>query len=335
MPEKQNSLTFLATCLIGIAILLAGCAVPPSNSTQPRAVTATPRSGELAPYIYPSTTPTRPVSTPPTLTPLPTPSPTPRTHVVKKGEDMGGIAYLYKITLQELLAANPKIQPNQMSVGTMLIIPGGKADSANETKTANINATVVPLKISPVFCTPTQDGGVWCSLLLHNTQDYPLEGVAASIHLVGTQTQANLTQTAFLPLDLLQPGQSLPVTTYFPPPTPTAFQASAEIISALPSPNDGRYLLMQISQQKVFLSENGLSAQITLQVALKQEDIPAKRIWVAATAYDAQGKVVGVRRWEKPDSQPLEPGKSLAMRLNVFSSAGPIQRVELAAEARP
>jgi hypothetical protein len=59
----------------------------------------------------------------------------------------------------------------------------------------------------------------------------------------------------------------------------------------------------------------------------------AQQVWVAGTAYDEAGRVVGVRRWEWDDG--LAAGGSLPFEFMVYSLGGRISRVELAVEARP
>jgi hypothetical protein len=59
----------------------------------------------------------------------------------------------------------------------------------------------------------------------------------------------------------------------------------------------------------------------------------ARQVWVAGTAYDENGRVVGVRRWEWDDG--LAAGGSLPFEFSVFSLGGKIASVELAVEARP
>ena len=64
---------------------------------------------------------------------------------------------------------------------------------------------------------------------------------------------------------------------------------------------------------------------------------PVSRIWVAAVAYDAQGNVVGVRRYEAQtnSARPLEHGQALSIQMSVYSASKKIERVELISEARP
>ena len=47
----------------------------------------------------------------------------PQTHTVQEGETLGQIAVSYGITLEALAAANNIINPQQISAGTVLVIP--------------------------------------------------------------------------------------------------------------------------------------------------------------------------------------------------------------------
>ena len=46
-----------------------------------------------------------------------------RTHSVKAGDTLIGVARFYQIKLSSLQAANPGLDPRRMKVGCLLIIP--------------------------------------------------------------------------------------------------------------------------------------------------------------------------------------------------------------------
>ena len=81
------------------------------------------------------------------------------------------------------------------------------------------------------------------------------------------------------------------------------------------------------------INEDGRSARVTGQVLLPDHSQAASQVWVAATAYDDAGRVVGVRRWES--SAGLLPGGVLPFEFMVSSIAGKIEQVEFAVEAKP
>lgn len=316
---------FLAACSSGTPVTIT------STST-----ILTERSGRLTPFFSATASLTAPVITPAAPPQIPTQTPTPRTHEVQKGEDMFGISLRYGVTLEELLAANPDVQPNFLSIGTLLVIPAASQPVPGAEEIAPLpSPTPAPLASSAVNCSRSKEGGVWCFLPVQNSEPYALEGITAVFRLADQNTQTILTQRATTLLDRLAPGERLPLAAYFPPPVPDLIQASAAIESALPSPEDGRYLPVILAEQKILLLDSGLAATIELQLSLGASESAARRIWVVASAYDRQGNVVGLRRWEYPPENPLQSGQTLPIRFDIYSISGKIERVELIAEARP
>ena len=119
--------------------LMAACSpapiLTPTLTPSPMPV----RTGALTPYTLPAPAEPTPSRTPDAATPLPVPSitPTPLTYTVRASDDMGGIAYRFGVTVADLIAANPKVNPRAMSVGTVLIIPAtGHAPAAAATAEA-------------------------------------------------------------------------------------------------------------------------------------------------------------------------------------------------------
>jgi len=59
----------------------------------------------------------------PALTPTTPPSPTPKTYTVRAGDTISNIAEEFDISMDELMAANRLQDPNELSVGQVLVIP--------------------------------------------------------------------------------------------------------------------------------------------------------------------------------------------------------------------
>jgi len=360
----NTSIRQLAAALI-LALGLAACqaaapVVTPTPSARPQGA-LTP--GVLTPYYTPtpSRTPTLPAP-PPSLEALPVtpaPSATPFTHTVAKGETMLGIAFQYSIGLDVLLAANPDVDPQFLTVGTQLVIPlGGQV--------AEVQPTATPMAVGwqgPV-CHRSADGGAWCFVLAQNEQADGLENLSAWIGLFDGQGQLVAGQVAIGGLNLLLPGGALPLAAYFAPPLPEAFTAQAEPLSALAvTDGNARYLQAEIKELGVDVAAGGGQAVGSGEVWLAG---PAPRlVWVEAVAYGAEGQVVGMRKWEAeqpctglfpaatptgaatatleaistPNAPVMSPPVVLAFctrfDLTVYSLGPAIQRVEFLVEARP
>jgi len=303
-----------------ILFFLTGCASQPTVST--------PEPVDLVPYLT-ATRPT-PQWTPVELiapeTPLPTS--TPFTYTVKSGDTISSIALQFGVSIDELITINPEVSPNIMSVGTTLKIPSNPDDPPGLS-----TPTPVPVTVEQIECYPTSNKGMWCFVLVHN--DFPdfMENVTAQVTLVDSNKTFLATQAALLPLNILPPNSSLPLSVYFPPNIPLDAKPQVQILTAIRLfPHDPRYLPATVNNTLVQVDVDGHHASITGEVRLPAESNAATQTWVAAVAYDESGRVVGVKRWE---GGGIQPRGSLKFEMTVASLGGVMMRVEFAVEARP
>ena len=56
-------------------------------------------------------------------TPAPAPAPKPKTHTVKAGDTLYLIARMHNIRLDDLMDANPNVDPYNLMIGTILRLP--------------------------------------------------------------------------------------------------------------------------------------------------------------------------------------------------------------------
>ena len=331
---KNTLFTLMFACLLASA-----CA--PGAVSQPPQVTATgTAAGTLRPY--PSDTPTlTPLPTgyvSPTPSPTITPTPTDVYYEVQLNDDMYSIAFRYGLSPAEVMTANPEVDPRAMIVGMQLLIPITPTPPPAATPTSDAaQATAAPTAeeeaaLAPPDCYPDAAGGLWCFALVENDQDSPLENVSGVITLGEGETARQ--ETAITPLNLLPAGASLPLIAYFQPPLPADRTASVERDFSLPvMPDDQRYLDLALSGQNLKLSEDGLSAVVTGMVSLSADQADADYVWISATAFDAAGHIVAVRRWDS--ALELAASGELDFEIRLYSMAGPIDRVDLLAEAQP
>jgi LysM repeat protein len=315
----------LATTL---AVAAAITACTPQAVQDP--IPTSTRPGTLTPF-YTATTSSTPTPVDRTTpSPLPSPTPTLRSHTITRGEDLGGIAFRYRVGLPALLEANPDVDPYFLVVGSTLNIP-----TSEEPVEQTPAPTPVAIQFSPVQCNPGRDGGAWCFVLATNPQSFDVESISAIIRVADEGADEVVSQIAVAPLDLLPAGSSIPLAAYFPPKIPNEpLQASAELLTSLPVfPDSARYLPVEVTELAINISESGMEAEVSGQVKGSDGEQEASLVWVAAVAYDQQGAVIGLRRWENQNSLP--GGKEQPFTFWVYSTGPEIERVEVLAEARP
>jgi LysM repeat protein len=296
------------------AFLVTACAAPPPQSTS---------NISLKPYLTatPSVTPTPNVIV---ILETPIPTSTPFVYKIKSGDTFSELAEQFKISQDILRAANPDVSPNSMSVGATLLIPDVSSAAATL-----FTPTPAPAPVTQAVCYPTADNGLWCFALIQNTTSDILENVSAQITLLDENNNVLASQTAFMPLDIIPPNYSLPVYVFLPKIT-TNVTVQVHVLSAIRS-NNSRYLPTTLHNIVTQIAWSGLTAQLSGQVSLPAESTAAAQVWVAAVAYDKNGRVVGVKRWE---GGAIQPGASIPFSFLVSSLGSAIDAVEFVVEAQ-
>ena len=303
--------------LLLICIFLISACASPATKNAPNT--------SLEPY---STSTPSLTSTPNVIVIFETPIPTstPLIYTVEAGDTISEIAEKFKITQDELRAANPDVSPNSMTIGMTLLIPDSSAVPVGAS-----TPTPVPAPVTQTVCHPSADGGLWCFALIQNNTTELLENVSAQITLLDESNNVIASQTAFMPLDIIAPNSSLPVYVLFDSEIPANFNIQVQVLTANQLPlNNTRYLPAAI--QNAVAQINGRTAQLSGQILLPAESQAATQIRVAAVAYDKDGVVVGIKRWE---GGAVQPGRSISFNFLVSSLSFEIDAVEFFVEARP
>ena len=303
--------------LLLICIFLISACASPATKNAPNT--------SLEPY---STSTPSLTSTPNVIVIFETPIPTstPLIYTVEAGDTISEIAEKFKITQDELRAANPDVSPNSMTIGMTLLIPDSSAVPVGAS-----TPTPVPAPVTQTVCHPSADGGLWCFTLIQNNTDELLENVSAQITLLDESNNVIASQTAFMPLDIIAPNSSLPAYVFFDSEIPANFNIQVQVLTANQLPlNNTRYLPAAI--QNAVAQINGRTAQLSGQILLPAESQAATQIRVAAVAYDKDGVAVGIKRW---DGGAVQPGGSISFSFLVSSLGFEIDAVEFFVEARP
>jgi LysM repeat protein len=307
-----------------VALAAVGCSASVSTGTP--AATAT-----LRPYASPTPTwtATSPFATSaPEETPQPTP--TPFTHTVQKDETLLLIASEYGISLDTLLAANPGINPRLLSIGQQLTIPGPEGGPLIPVLPT---ATPIPVLVSEASCYPSLTRGLTCLASVSNPGDEAVEGVVVRFTLSSGDAGTPASADAYTPLNLLLPGQVLPVSASFASVSEFAPVVDTELISALPAAGTSdRYAEVTLDEASRYSSEGGtlwmLSGEASI-VGVAGSDV--RRLVILAMGFDAGGGMVGYAEAE------LDPGSAagtpVPYNLRLFSLGPPIRDVRVVAEA--
>jgi LysM repeat protein len=285
----------------------------------------------LRPYSTPS--PQLTASTPTvtgTLAPLPTP--TPFSYTVVSGDNLISIAARFGVSVDDILITNPGLVAAALVPGQEIKIPSAPASADLPTPTP------APVILGQPDCHPTLDGGLWCFVAVTSPFAETLENLSAQVTLTGADGSPLASQVALSPLNILPPGESIALAAFFPAPLPEGpLTAQAGLVTSIRLlASDARYLPVTARNVALTVGWEGTSAEVRGEVTpvtgVDEVEIPRGEVWVAAVAYDAAGRVVGVRRWESTSAMPA--GGELPFEMQVASSGGPIVRVEVVAEAR-
>jgi LysM repeat protein len=326
LPIRYNgTMKYPISILLLACLWLAGCSGSAGSSAETPSV--------LTPYTTrTAAVPTLPPAAP-TLEPPPvSEQPTQITHVVKKGEDMGGIATLYGVKIKDLKAANSKIDPRMIPIGTVLIIPSGNPEQ-DAFQPTSIPTPAVVILTGPPVCYADPSGGAWCLIKVENNTETSVEDISVDLVLSGPGSESQM-QPAFGLIDHLPAGQSMPLAVYFNPAPAQPWKIDLRLRTASPVINEeARYLHSQLDNAVVNRADDRLSARVSGVINLRAGQTDANVIQVVVAAYNAAGQPVGVRRWESPVG--LESGSGLTYDFNVYSLGGPIDKVDVLLETRP
>lgn len=275
--------------------------------------------------LKPYATATHAVLSSPTLDAIaiPLPSPTPSTYRVVSGDSLGTIAEQFGMKLAELQAANPGVASESLTVGQKINIPVA----------ASSIPTPALAELSAVKCYAA-GAGSYCIVTVHNPFTEPLENVKVQMTVLDEQGKIIDNQEAFLPLNILPPGSSLPAYTLFAR-LPAGTLPVAQLATSIKlAPEDARYLPAVTRNLLVSIDSDGRSARAQGQVFLSEKSSASTAtLWLAAVAYDIDGQVVGFRRWEGMSS--LKPGSAQGFDFSVYSLGPAIETVDVIVEARP
>jgi LysM repeat protein len=260
--------------------------------------------------------------------PATSPSPTPHIYEVVENDTLTGIANLHSVPLEEIIAANPGIDPNFLTIGLTLTIPivGVPPELIPIT-------TPIPLTIYLPKCYGLSNHSFQCFAVVENDTAIDVENVSAKIS-IKISDENMVSNTAYMPLDILPAGEKAAVLARFSYPLPPKITGEAELISVIPlNQTNQRYLQTDLRIAKIDYSQDGNTSTIMGSVSFPPEQPDVGEVWVSVFAYDAQDEIVGIRKWVADEI--TESTNDVDFRISVYSLGNPIETVDVLVEARP
>ena len=309
--------------VIWAVLLLSSCSLLQREETSPQAL--------LTPYVTSTTViqEVEQVAVEPTITPEPTLTPTPFVHVLGNNETISSLALTYNLEVSDILAINPEVTPNALSVGTQILIPyiGGDEEEGNADI---VISEPLPLKVSPAECVNTTDGGLWCAAEVLNATEQDAAGITVTFVLKNAAGETQKEQTVPTLLNYLKAGASIPVSAFFSAKNPAVYTVETSLTTALPLEES------VLSYQPVAVKVNsvdtdGRSAMVSAVIPAFDANSGVTRVWLALIAYDKDGNLVGMRRMEY--TPVTEGGEGQSVKLWVYSSSKDIKQVGVLGEA--
>lgn len=313
--------------VFGIVMVLAGAACAPQVLERTPSPLRSPLpAASVTPWQ--SATPARQTPSPGGLAGqelLPSPTATPRSHTIAKGEDLTGIAIRYGLTVAELRAANPDVNPNLLRVGATLVIPAG---SQMVTPSAPVLPTPLPATLSGPVCYAQADDSLTCLALAHNEGESGQESLALRLR-VRLADGRIVEGVMYALLDRLPPGGTVPFALQMEGETAGNFGSAVELLRSYPLEDvEERYTAVDMSGLSGEIGQDGSSAVVSGSLSVEAD---ARRLRLVAWGWDAENRLAAVRVWEAEGGVPA--GQAQDMRLQLFSLGAPLARLEWRAEA--
>jgi len=305
--------------ILGIMIMLTACAPGSQNAPISTLTIAPPQR----PYQSKTSTPIIPTATVPLPTAQPLiPSATPFNHTVQPGDTLYGIAIQYNVSLDKLVSANPGVDTSLLSIGTKLVIPFSEEDELSEP-----TPTPYQVPFTEPVCYSTKDGGIWCYLLVENTQNLVIENLSASFNLYDEKQELVQSVVAIPPLNMLFPDQKIPLSAFIKPAQIDQYRVTGTLLTALPS--ERTEPLTAITDYSVKYTQENKVAQITGVVEVLAAKVEGNQIWIAAIGLN-DGVPVGIRKWTSEDS--VDPETAYPFDIQLYSLGPRIDQVLLLSE---
>lgn len=320
----------LILSLTVICLLLAACQSDDEGEMEPTATavfTPTPPIGvSFATRAVPTTAVIQTTPTP-LPTPTATPTATPIVYQIESGDTLLGIAIERSTTVEEIVALNPGIVPENLQIGQPVVLP----------PPATVNPLLAPGTAVPIHVTITKIhayqtplGSLWLLGEVTNEGETAVENILVEIGLLAVDGRSLGSVTAWVATSIIEPGARGPFGVLVnEPPGDFAQQTVAVIGGQAVVELGNRTLEVQVRDAKLEASGDG----VTVSGAVVNGAATAvTQVELTATFYDAQGNVTGFQ--QQVVAEELGVGMERPFLLEAAPPGGATVSYSLHAEAQ-
>lgn len=288
-----------------ICVLVSGCSLSSATTlivspTSLPPITLTLRVREpRAPTITPSV----PVpTTPPPATPAPA-----EFYIVRPGDTLLGIALDLGLSIEQLKAVNPTLDPLALQVGQQVILPApGMAIAAA--------ATPLPLQLDDPTCFDLITGRLLCIGQVRNQHDQPVTGVRLRLLLRGRDGAVLAETSTGIEQTLILPGQQAPYSVIFE----AAGDVQPEVVLLHAVTATGQEALpLDIVDEQAAISGRHYHVSATIANTTGIATRPPR---VILTVVDSEGKLAAFR--VMTGTVGMEPGARQFIQIDALPPAG-------------
>ncbi len=250
---------------------------PPTGNSQTRGQAVTPTS---------------------TVLQLPTatlaPSPTPIMYQVQAEDTLLGIALQHNSTVAELVALNPTINPDLLSIGQLIQLPQPTRLATSAANAGGETAVSDQLSIHQIVAYQTPVGSLWLLGEVINEGDVPVESVQVAIDLLDNQLTQLEQVIVWTAVSTIQPDSKAPFGVLISDPPETFAQPAATIVGGNVVVGIGsRYFEVTLLQTTV--DQQGEQFQVTGQLQNDGSQTAAE-IRLVATFYNEEQIITGFQQ---------------------------------------
>ena len=281
----------------------------------------------------PSSTPTSSSESP--LTPIgtpisPEPTPTPFVHIIQQGETLLEIAFRYGVKLENIVLANPDIDPNLLSIGDEIRIPGPEGEPVDILLPT---PTPIPVQVKNLGCTEDLSQTFVCMVSITNTEEAMITDLSALITLYDDDGQTLDQQIAYAPINQIPASQEIPLIAVFTHMPGGYASYNATLLSAV-QVTDLQEDLPTIEVQDlttIYKADNRL-AELNGKFTITAYDGEALVVRLVGVALDSKGEPIGMNIWD--ESIDVLSQEDFEFQISIFSLGPEIANVSLHAEVR-